>query len=162
MILQEKCDIWENKHLTNFIGMSWRQLIFLESLTLLPYHSNCILKLVQNHFLHVEQLRITYQSRNCAALPAWKHSAQWVSSTLGCMVGERVQPDCSHPPWSGLLSCTNAGRQGQGEEYNWLPGLTRSLLIRGRHFGVKTPQKVSHGVESCFDRMKPSRECKQI
>lgn len=59
-------------------------------------------------------------------------------SALGSTVGEQGQPECSQPTWSGLLSSTNAGRQGQGEEYNWLLVLGRSLLIRGSHFGVKT------------------------
>ena len=77
-------------------------------------------------------------------------------------MGEQGQPECSQPTRSGLLSSTNAGGQGQGEEYNWPLGLGRSLLIRGSHFGVKTPQKASHGVESLSDRMEPSRECKQI
>lgn len=93
-----------------------------------------------------------------------KKKLMWVLSTApGDVEGEQGEPECSQPPWGELLSHTNAGGQGQGEGYNWPLGLTRSLLIRGSHFGVKkTPPKASHWVKSGFDRMEPSRQCKQI
>ena len=99
-------------------------------------------------------LSLPLAREGCVLWLARSHAARSVLSP-GTAVGGGggfEQPDSSQAWPSGPLSSNNAGRQGQGEEYNWPVGLCRSPLIRVSHFGLKPPQKMSHRVESLRQR----------